>query len=398
MENMNQFLHTHRDSFKTFIEEICYVPTPVAPHLNLHPASPAANVGTLIPNLAAYQPGVVSAETHLAYGTPTTIMHRLPPTSREGFPSLPYLIDQARAFADLVQLWLEATSPTTTTADGVQVNNVRRSSEVLHAIRASDGDLLAFHKTCTKLHHRTQECLNRAERAERPNSALSFRWEELIDQLQTNTQPTESAREVPSQISFDTVVEQIASDPSILPPTSQPNISLEAMRARTREWDATADDDEHATRLYDPTPPQSGSATAFDVSAMQRESHRPGSSGFGQSFHGSLRRALQSRGSDRDSPSQSASASASNVSSAVSSDTEHTTSTTALPNYEREVRSRARQEQMQQHAEEQKKKELEREKERKKVKTPLSALRKRKEKEGRTGSMGVARGVDMSHV
>ena len=165
MEPMNSFLTQNRESFKSFIDDMCYVPVPLNPN---NTTSPGASPTT-------YAPGIVSADTHLSYTTPMTIMQRLPPTSREGFPSLPYLIDQARAFADLVQLWLEATTIMSATNDTAA--SAKGHAEVVAAIKASDGDLHAFHEICTSLHKRTQECLNRAERAERPNSALSFRWE-----------------------------------------------------------------------------------------------------------------------------------------------------------------------------------------------------------------------------
>ncbi|KAF2857469.1 hypothetical protein K470DRAFT_171037 [Piedraia hortae CBS 480.64] len=105
-----------------------------------------------------------------------TIMQRLPATSREGFPSLPYLIDQARAFADLVQLWVEVTT-------GTDEASVARAKQIVADVEAAGGPLLAFHETCLQLHRRTQDCLNRAERAERPPSAGSFQWEHMIDQL-----------------------------------------------------------------------------------------------------------------------------------------------------------------------------------------------------------------------
>lgn len=389
MEPMNAFLTQHRESFKSFIDEVCYVPTPLS----------TATYPSSVKLSPTYPSGVVSAETHLFYKTPMTIMQRLPPTSREGFPSLPYLIDQARAHADLVQLWLEITSPGT--SGDASANTTRRESDILHAIHASEGDLLAFHDICTSLNRRTQECLNRAERAERPNSMSSFRWDELIGQLQINHN-TESGDELPSQTSFDTVADKIASDPSILPPGMIASSGADPVR-RQREWDTVTDEDDedaHATRLDDPTPRQSG-VTTYDITDMQpqeRVRERPYSASFGTSIQGSLRRALQSRGSDR-SPTQSASASLSNAS--ISSDTDHSTSTTALPSYQREVRHRERREaarqQIQQQVEEAKLRE-QREKERRKVKTPLAALRKRKEREGRSDGMGVRRGVDMSHV
>jgi len=386
MEPMNNFLTQHRESFKTFIDDICYVPAPLS-------SSTPSNSSATSPT---YQPGFVSAEAHLSYTTPMTIMQRLPPTSREGFPSLPYLIDQARSYADLVQLWLEITSPGPHADGGSSAQ--KRLSDTMHIIRATDGDLLAFHEICSSLNMRTQECLNRAERAERPSSALDFRWEELIDQLQSNN-AADSGDEIPSQASFDTVADKIASDPSILPPGMLARIN-EPVRPSWSSVTDGEDEDAHATRLYDPTPPVSAVATTFDVTnALPRElvRDRPGSTNMGSSMHGSFRKALHSRGSDH---SPSASASASNVSSAVSSDTEHTTSTTALPNYEREIRHRERREaarqQIQQQVEEAKVRE--REKERRKVKTPLAALRKRRDREGRSEGPAVRRGVDMSHV
>ena len=180
MEPMNQFLTQHRDSFKGFVDEVCYVPTPLLSSSFSHADNSSPTSTT----------GVSSAETHLSYTTPMTIMHRLPLTSREGFPSLPYLIDQARCFAELIQLWLETTSQASEQQDTGPGPTGRQHINLLQAIHSSDGDLKAFHDVCSSLHARTQECLSRAERAERPNSALSFRWDELIDQLE---RPTSSA-------------------------------------------------------------------------------------------------------------------------------------------------------------------------------------------------------------
>lgn len=151
MEPMNAFLTTHRDAFKTFIDDVCSVPTP----------------------------NVAANEKPASYSTPLAIQSRLPMTSREGFPSLPYLIDQSREYAGLVELWLQGTGD----RGSPQIGHISLANQ----IGKEDGDLLTFHKACVQLHVRTQECLSRAERAERPNSALSFRWEELIEQLQGAT-------------------------------------------------------------------------------------------------------------------------------------------------------------------------------------------------------------------
>ncbi|KAI7031731.1 hypothetical protein KC352_g47421, partial [Hortaea werneckii] len=74
MEPMNAFLTQHRESFKAFIDDICYVPTALSGATAGYTGSPVAS--------PTYAPGVVSAETNLSYTTPMTIMQRLPPTSR----------------------------------------------------------------------------------------------------------------------------------------------------------------------------------------------------------------------------------------------------------------------------------------------------------------------------
>ncbi|KAF2201406.1 hypothetical protein GQ43DRAFT_38085 [Delitschia confertaspora ATCC 74209] len=141
MEPMNTFLSSHRQEFKTYIDNICAI------------SSTASTLPPIPPS----------------YSTPLAILQRLPPTSREGFPSLPYLVDHARNFAALVDLWLDNTT-----------NSARN-------IKTTDGDLLRFHNICVNLHERTNDCLNRAERAERPSSSLSIKWEELVEQLQGST-------------------------------------------------------------------------------------------------------------------------------------------------------------------------------------------------------------------
>ena len=387
MEPMNAFLTQNRETFKDFIEGMCYVPSPLS----------ASTFTSSTSSSPTYPPGAVSAETHLSYTTPMTIMQRLPLTSREGFPSLPYLIDQARAYAELVQLWLEAT--TAMSAASETTASAKSHAEMIAAIKASESDLLAFHEICTTLHKRTQECLNRAERAERPNSALSFRWDELLDQLPSGTTVETGDDLATTQASsVDTLAERVASDPSIVPPPALQN------PFRSREWDVIPDENEadFGTRLYDTTPSHSSSQVAYEFGSTR---DRPGSSGMVNNLHDSLRRAQnqESRGSDSASHSVTASASASNVSSNASSDTEHTTGTTALPSYDRELRHReahreahrerreAAKQRIQQTVAEQKG----REREKRKVKIPIgSALRKKKERESRsnTGS-GSAEGT-----
>lgn len=363
MEPMNQFLVANREGFKSFIDDVCYVPTPLA-------TSAHASVSGQSPT---YAPGLVSAETHLSYTTPMTIMQRLPPTSREGFPSLPYLIDQARAFAELVQLWLEAT---TEMSSGTEPTASAKShAELMAAIRASEGDLLSFHEICARLHKRTQECLNRAERAERPNSALSFRWDELIDQLQPVQIIDGDEIQTPPASTLDAMAEAVAGDPSLIPTSSH--------SSHHREWDVVPDDDnaeDFGTRLYNTTPSHSGSQAAFEFGSTR---DRPGSSGLVSSLRDSLRRAqAESRASNSPSRSVTASASASNVSSAVSSDTERTT---ALPQYKRDEHHRERRNNAKQKIQQQVEtaaRQREENKERRRQKpSVVSALRKKNKRE-----------------
>jgi hypothetical protein len=77
MDRMNIFIGSSKAEFRSFIDQICSVPLK-APTKAVSPS----------------------------YATPIQILGRLPATSREGFPSLPYLIDSAQRFANLVSLWL----------------------------------------------------------------------------------------------------------------------------------------------------------------------------------------------------------------------------------------------------------------------------------------------------
>ncbi|KAL5321921.1 hypothetical protein ACEPPN_009885 [Leptodophora sp. 'Broadleaf-Isolate-01'] len=139
MEPMNQFLARHRQGVKDFLDAVCDIP---AERNNY--ALPAS------------------------YSTPITILARLPPISREGFPSLPYLIDHARNFASLVKLWLDATTQYSTP-------------------QGLEGDLLEFHKLCLNLQRRTDDCLLKAEQADRSADQLSLQWEDIVETLHSST-------------------------------------------------------------------------------------------------------------------------------------------------------------------------------------------------------------------
>lgn len=134
MEPMNRFLTAHRQGVKNFIDELCSLPTERGPNFAL-PAS---------------------------YSTPITILARLPQLSKEGFPSLPYLIDHPKNFAALVKLWLDSTSPD---ANGFQ------------------GDLLEFHKLCIMLQQKTDECLQKATEHHEQFVEPLLHWEQMSSSL-----------------------------------------------------------------------------------------------------------------------------------------------------------------------------------------------------------------------
>jgi hypothetical protein len=137
MEPMNKFLVGHRSEFKEFVDSVCAIP--------------------------ADRPAPIVTPS---YTTPIQILGRLPPTSREGFPSLPFLIDHARSFANLVRVWLDV------------------GPERLNELSEVDVNLAKFQKEALHLRARTEECLTRAEQAERPNGNLEIKWEELVDSME----------------------------------------------------------------------------------------------------------------------------------------------------------------------------------------------------------------------
>ncbi|KAI1372035.1 Rho GTPase activation protein [Hypoxylon crocopeplum] len=137
MEPMNKFLTIHRQPFKDYIDQMCSIPT---------------------------ERSIVSVPA--SYSTPVAISGRLSPISREGFPSLPYLIDYPRNYAALVKLWLESS---------------HRSS--FSDPSDFDAELAEFHTLCVNLQRRSDECLARIEalRAAENDSVIT---EDLVETLE----------------------------------------------------------------------------------------------------------------------------------------------------------------------------------------------------------------------
>lgn len=136
MAPMNTFLSEHTVELCSFVDAITDLPNP-------------------LPSTTALPP---------SYATPTTIRSRLSPSSREGFPSLPYLIDDTRAYAALVMLWSKYRSLSATEID-------------------PGGPVAEFARVCERIEERVKECVAKAEAAERPGTGCSERWEEVAESV-----------------------------------------------------------------------------------------------------------------------------------------------------------------------------------------------------------------------
>lgn len=140
MEPMNRFLTSQRPVFRDYIDQVCGIP--------------------------AERGGVKSVPA--AYSTPITMLGRLGPTAKEGFPSLPYLIDHARSFASLVRLWVDS-----------RPDDVKKG----HA----DGELLIFNDLCMGLQKRADACLSQVERTRAAQAASRGVAEQLAESLEQAT-------------------------------------------------------------------------------------------------------------------------------------------------------------------------------------------------------------------
>jgi hypothetical protein len=215
MEPMNRFLGSHRQAVKDYIDEICSIPS----ERNTF-ALPAS------------------------YSTPITILARLPPISREGFPSLPYLIDHARNFAALVKLWLESTTHL-------------MSSQVL------EGDLAQFHQFCVDLQRRTDECLMKAE-GDRNADQLSLQWEDIVESLESSTihdvaNPEPELHSPP----WTEYTASVSGGHPVAPGSAGSEVGSKERKERQSFWEATFGKDSRYQRPYqynaaDSSPPSRG--------------------------------------------------------------------------------------------------------------------------------------------
>ena len=130
MAPMNKFLSTSSLDFKAFIDEIC----------------------------AVSSSQMVATQLEPQFAAPNQIRSRLPPLSREGLPSLPFLLDRAKLLAQLVDFWVSHAPENT--------------SEIV-----TDETMVAFHTTCVKLSQKNRACLKAAEQVERPADQADSTWQ-----------------------------------------------------------------------------------------------------------------------------------------------------------------------------------------------------------------------------
>jgi hypothetical protein len=152
MDRMNIFIGSSKAEFRSFIDQICSVPL----------KAPAKAVSP-------------------SYATPIQMLGRLPATSREGFPSLPYLIDSAQRFANLVSLWLGHFPAS------------KFENEVMQQ------PLHDFHHTCLEIHQLTSNAVQSAGSQHLPDKTLDRKSDLIAEEVthavtQANGVPTRPPR------------------------------------------------------------------------------------------------------------------------------------------------------------------------------------------------------------
>lgn len=181
MEPMNRFLTTQRPVFRDYIDQVCGIP--------------------------AERGGLKTAPA--AYSTPITMLGRLGPTAKEGFPSLPYLIDHARSLASLVRLWVDAVP-----------EDVRRGQ--------ADRELLIFNELCVGLQKRADACLAQVERTRAAKAASSGVADQLAESLEQAT--------LIESLSVPYSFPAIANDGDRPPGSSGSDGETTSSRRRSKEW------------------------------------------------------------------------------------------------------------------------------------------------------------------
>ena len=156
MEPMNKFLSSATPEFRDFVDEIS--------------------------SISASQISMASMEPQ--YVAPNQMKGRLPQASREGLPSLPFLLDQTKLMADLVDLW------------------VTRAPKNIAEIGV-DNSVQSFDAICRGLYQRSQDCMSSAEQAEKPDAKMELKWHQALKEQQRTRNVFDQQFTAPPNIDAD---------------------------------------------------------------------------------------------------------------------------------------------------------------------------------------------------
>lgn len=157
MAPMEQFVSSHREDFKNFINTICDVDED-------------------------YEPPVLG--THLIAHSATRSQYmNLSRAARDGILSLPHLIDRSRDIAALVRIWVDRAQKDQERLSFVSARNVDSSASVSSA----EPDIPSFHAACLRVHKKTQEIFDQVDREEVDDvsAALFTKWETIAERMET---------------------------------------------------------------------------------------------------------------------------------------------------------------------------------------------------------------------
>ena len=94
-----------------------------------------------------------------ALATPLMILSRLPPTSREGIPNLPFLLDKPKECVNLIHLWLRLVVQSRHGQSHTAIDFGKLSPPMRH-----------FHEICVRLEAKTRHLVKLAEQWEEDTS------------------------------------------------------------------------------------------------------------------------------------------------------------------------------------------------------------------------------------
>ena len=178
---MNKFLLSRRQEFKDFIDRICELPE--GPNNSRRPSTVAGV--TMKTRSGSPHPGS-TLTVPIAYERVSALHNRLPPVSREGFPSLPHLIDTPRAYAALVKLWIESGARDRLVESISTTPKDQRSPKNSGTMAALPGpDLIRFNALCQEIQEKVEYRVDIAQQAEVPSKVLSSdqQWDEARENV-----------------------------------------------------------------------------------------------------------------------------------------------------------------------------------------------------------------------